>query len=150
MTITITSPVLIYWTIAFNFEVVYIFFMWRRYKKKAQQHPYFPMVMSYYEGSPTFRSAIKKMVSPYTAIVGLVLLLFVSPFMFPFSLVQILQEAIGYKSKLEKEADAEQAEQAEIAKKAQEFMKHEGRFAEEVVPNESEAIEITEKTDETK
>jgi bacterioferritin (cytochrome b1) len=54
------------------------------------------------------------------------MLALVSPFIFPLTLISMLKKLIFGKSKLEKEAEAEQKAMEEAQRKAAEFMKTEG------------------------
>lgn len=108
-----------------------MFFIYKGLKKKVEQMGVMPMISGYLNQSASLQLIKGSILSPFGFVLGSLLLIIVAPFMFPFSVITGLKKLVGYKSKLEKKADAEekQMEEAMAASKKQsaEFMKSEGR-----------------------
>lgn len=117
---------LIYTAVAFVFEAIFFYFMWRKFKKKMDE-PQFQMVKGIVMSIKSAQALKKKIWNPFTLIfAGIPILALVSPFIFPLTLISMLKKLIFGKSKLEKEAEAEQKAMEEAQRKAAEFMKTEG------------------------
>lgn len=117
---------LIYIAVAFVFEAIFFYFMWRKFKKKMDE-PQFQMVKGIVMSIKSAQALKKKIWNPFTLIfAGIPILALVSPFIFPLTLISMLKKLIFGKSKLEKEAEAEQKAMEEAQRKAAEFMKTEG------------------------
>ncbi len=132
MVITINKPILFYWAFALIFEIIYTYFQYKNFKKKIRNNPYYPFFQNMYNSSSSVKLLLSNLYHPVTIVGGFVTMAIISPFVFPFSLIDFIKDIVGYKSKLEKASDAE-VERMEAAKKASEdFMKTEGVFS----PNE--------------
>lgn len=117
---------LIYAAVAFVFEAVFLYFMYRKFKKKMDE-PQFQMIKGVVMSIKSAQVLKEKIFNPFTLIfVGLPILAVISPFLFPLTIASILRKLIFGKSKLEKEAEAEQNMMAQSQKISDQFMKTEG------------------------
>lgn len=117
---------LIYAAVAFVFEAVFLYFMYRKFKKKMDE-PQFQMIKGIVMSIKSAQALKEKVWNPFTLIfVGLPILALISPFLFPLTIASMLRKLIFGKSKLEKEADAEQNMMAQAQKMSDQFMKTEG------------------------
>lgn len=137
MTIHINTYFLYYWLVAIIGVSIELYFIYKSGKKKLTQMGIMPMITGYLSHSPSLQLIRKTIFSPLGFILGSVFLIIVAPFMFPFSVITGIKKIVGYKSKLEKQADAEekQMEEAMAASKREsaEFMKNEVREMPDII-----------------
>ena len=142
MTIIINFYFLCYWAVSIIIEAADMYWGFKTVKKELEKKPMAMMIWNSLKTSmPANLEKIRKIIfGPTGYILGFVFLAIASPFMLPFTLIRHFKKAIGYKSKLDKQADAEtkQMEEAEIS--AKEFMKHEGVRAWEPIEEKSTLV----------
>jgi len=126
MTITISIEFICYWIFTVIFEAIYIFILWEKFKKKTQEHKFVMMLKEAYKNNVSLKLIYKMIFSPLGFFLGFCFLSIVSPVMFLFSLLTLFKKIIGYKSKLEKEAEKQSKEDEEAIQRSKEFMKKEG------------------------
>ena len=118
---------IIYVAIAFVFEAIFLYYMWGKFKKKMDS-PQFQMIKGMVANINSFQALKKKIFNPFTLIfAGIPILVLISPFLFPLTIISMLKKLIFGKSKLEKQADAEQKMMQEAFGQSQDFLKNEGR-----------------------
>lgn len=122
MTITISPIYFYYWIFSVVFESIYIYIQWVRFKRKGELYDRIMEIKSAMLQSASFKFMYKKIFNPFVITAFLIFFSIVSMFMLPLSLWELFKKLIGYKSKLEKQADEEAAAYA----RAKDFMKDEG------------------------
>lgn len=116
---------IIYVAIAFAFEAIFFFFMWRKFKKKMDE-PQFQMIKGMVMSIKSAQALKQKIFNPFTLIfLGIPILVLISPFLFPLTIISMLKKMIFGKSKSKEEKYAEAMEEARL--RSQEFMSTEGR-----------------------
>lgn len=107
-------------------------------KKKWEANPDFLMFKTVFFSSPSFKLLWKSIYSPFGFFLAFSFLSIISPVLFLFSAKTLFLKLIGYKSKLEKEAEieAKNIEEAHAKAKAYSewFMKNEGRGEPPITP----------------
>ena len=127
MTITINTYFLFYWICAIVFETIYVYTLWKEAKKQMVKYPMLMTFKETFMKTAGLQLVYNMLFSPPTFILGFVLLCFASPLIFPFSLLTLFKKLIGYKSKLEKQADDITESYEKSKKESEEFMKNEDR-----------------------
>lgn len=130
MTITINAYVLYYWAFAIVFETIYSYITfkqaWKKLKKTVEAHEYVMDMINAVKQMASAKFLWKKIFSPYGYFIGYLIFCIVAPFLFIASLVTLSKKLIGYKSKLEKDAEVEEKMAEEAQKEAKEWMANEG------------------------
>jgi len=125
MNIYLSSEVLIIWLSIFIFEVIHLYINWVNFKKKMKKNETVMFMVEAFKKSPNFLRLWKMIYNPFTLFVLLMILAIISPVVFIFSAFSLLKKLVGYKSKLQKQAEAEEKAMEEAKKKSEEFMKNE-------------------------
>lgn len=119
---------IIYAVTAAIFETIYFFFIWKKFKNKMDTNPQFQMIKGMMLSFKSAQSLKKKICNPVTIIFGLFpFIIIISQIIFPFTIISLLKKLIFGKSKLEKEAEAEQIAMGQSFSQVQDFLKNEGR-----------------------
>lgn len=131
MTITIPISVLYCWAFITAAEFVSMYFSYKSFKKKIAENELFLVLKAAYVQSPSWQLLYKQLFNPATYIFVGVLFALLSPLLFISSLFTGVKKLIGYKSPLQKKAEAEalalQKARDEAIKRSEEFMRSEGR-----------------------
>lgn len=102
-----TQIVLYYWVFAFIWEAVALGIAWKKLKQDAEKHRGIMEFISRLKKSPSARFLGKTIFGIEGFVLGFILLAVASPFLFQFSLFGMFKRMVGWKSKLEKKAEAE-------------------------------------------
>lgn len=125
MTITINIYFFYYWLIAIIYETINFIIIWKKFKKKTEQHEFFNAYKEALKRSASLQWLWKAIFSPVGFSLGFMFMCTVSPIMFPFSLITLFKKLIGYKSDLEKKVDVEQESYERAKRKSDDFMNNE-------------------------
>ena len=117
--------IIIYVAFAFGFEAIHLLFVWRKFKKKMDE-PQFQMVKGVVMSIKSAQSLKKKIFNPFTLIfIGIPMLIIISPFLFPLTIISMIKKLLFGKSKLEKQAEAEMNALSEARRRSEQFMRTE-------------------------
>lgn len=125
MTITINIFFFYYWIITIIYETINVIIIWKKFKKKTEQHEMFVAYKEALKRSASMQMLWKAIFSPLGASIAFIFMCIVSPIMFPFSLITLFKKLIGYKSELEKKVEVEEKSYEEAKKRSDHFMKNE-------------------------
>jgi len=127
MTITINLTIFYCWLTIAVFEAVYTYISWLKFKKALKQQEFAKMVVEAYKQSPSFKLMVRIIFNPISCVILFSLFVIVSPLSFIWTIFGLSKKVIGYKSKLQKESEAELAAIEKAKKHSEDFMKNEGR-----------------------
>lgn len=120
---------IIYAVTAAVFETIYFFFLWKKFKNKMDTNPQFQMIKGMVLSFKSAQSLKKKIWNPITIVFFVVpIFIIISQIIFPLTIISLLKKLIFGKSKLDKEAEAEQMAMGQSFSQAKDFLKNEGRF----------------------
>lgn len=118
---------LIYWIFSVIYESINIYFLRKSFLKKANEIDGIKLVKQYFMESANFQNVKQKIWNPFTIIFGFTpLFIIISPFLLPLSLFSLIKKLTGYKTKLEKRAEAETKAMEEAQKRNEEWLRTEG------------------------
>ncbi len=98
--------------------------------------------------SPSYAKIQKLIYNPFIIIIGLIVFAIICPILFPLAIFSILKKLIGYKTKLEIEAEQQLKAMEESKRQSEEFIKNEGVQMDDRNFNPDEPIISEEKEDE--
>lgn len=135
MTITIHPIMLYYWAFSIVFLTIYYYFdlknNWNKFKKNAEAYQFLKAVYENLKQSPSVKFMIKQILS-FKFLFSLYLVFcIISPILMIFTTFSIVKKLIGYKSKLQKEAEEEVKKVEEAKKEQDDWLRNEGVFADE-------------------
>ena len=122
MTITLNEQFLYYWIFTVIFETIYVLIQWNTFKKRKEQYEYLVKMKETMFKTATLKLTLKLIFNPLGYLIMFLFFSLVSQIMFTFSLIRLSKKMVGYKSKLEKQAEQE----SKAYERAKEWRKNEG------------------------
>lgn len=130
MTITINETVIYYWIFSIVFGTIYNYIQikiaWRQLKKSVESHQMVMMFLDTIKKLASTQFLLKQIFNIKGYLFGYLIFCIISPILTPFSLITLFKKMIGYKSDLQKKAEAEGKKMEEDEKLAKVWMKNEG------------------------
>jgi hypothetical protein len=130
MTITINETVIYYWIFSIVFGTIYNYIQikigWRQLKKSAESHQMVIIFLDSIKKLAATQFLLRQIFNIKGYFIGYLIFCIISPILLPFSLSTLFKKMIGYKSNLQKKAEAEGAKMEQAEKDAKEWMKNEG------------------------
>jgi superfamily I DNA/RNA helicase len=120
MTIFIPQSLFYYYLLSVVFESIYLYIIfnknWKQIKENKTLYSFFNLLVDQFKKMKSTQFIIKQIFNVRGYFIAFIIICFIAPFLFPFSLFSLFKKIIGYKSKLEKQAN----EEARKVKEAQE------------------------------
>ena len=133
MTITINITIIYYWLFAIVFGTIYNYIQfkiaWRELKKSVESHQIVMMILDTIKKMASTQFILKQMFNIKGYVIGYLIFCIISPILLPFSLFTLFKKMIGYKSDLQKKAEAEREKMEKSQNESKEWMKNEGVHA---------------------
>lgn len=121
------TAIITYIAFAIVYEAITVYVGWKKLKKQFAGNEMIMMIKQGIMQSAQGKMMKKIIFSPPTFIFAGIAFIIASPLMLPFSVWSHVKKLLGYKSKLQKQAESETKAMEEAKKQSDEFMKTEGR-----------------------